>query len=340
MKMKAAMLHGPKEFRIEEVDAPQMDERGVLIKIRACGVCPSDVRFYTGARQGATYPRRVGHEWVGEVIDTGSEVTEYKAGDRVAAYVQRVCGMCRNCQRGLFNMCTNRLPSVQGGFCEIGVAVPEALELIPDGVSWERAAFTEPLACCYNGIMRTPIKPGDSVVLVGVGPIGQILSQLAQLRGGRVIAIDMDPERLAFAEKMGASASVLASDADAVQKVMDLTGGYGADHAIVAVGSPKAEETVFDYVGQGASVNYFAGTYPPAKVAIDPNVIHYKQLLVTGSFHFTPGGFRTALDLITREAIQVEPLISHRLPLEDTAEGFDAVIGRKGLKVMIHMNGE
>jgi len=339
MKMRQATLYGPQEFRVEEVEAPQAGAREVLIRIRVCGVCPSDVRLYTGARSNVNYPRTVGHEWVGEVIEVGPEVEEFQVGDRVAAFVQRVCGMCRNCQRGLFNLCLNRLPSIKGGFCEIGWAVPEALVRIPEGASYDEIAFSEPLACCLNGIRRTPIVPGDTVAIVGVGPIGQMLAQLARIRGARVIALDLDPERLALARSLGAEETVLASQPDAAEQVLDLTHGAGVDAAIVAVGSAKAEAFALEIVGQGGCVNFFAGTYPPITIPLDPNLIHYKELLVTGSHHFTPGGFRRALDLIHRGAIQVRPLISHRFPLSQITEAFETVVGRGGMKVLVHMDG-
>ena len=337
MKMTRALLTGPRSFQIEEHSAPEAGPQDVLIDIHTCGVCPSDVRFYSGTRAGATYPRTLGHEWVGRVIDVGGDVSRFAVGDRVAAFVQRVCGMCRNCQRGMSNMCLNRLPAIEGGFQTVGRAVSDALEPIPDDTPYEAAAFAEPLACCLNGISRTPIVPGDTVVLMGVGPIGQLLSQLAQLRGGKVIAVDMIPERLELAMELGASEGLNAADPDLVKKIQDLTGGFGAEAVIVAVGVPAAELQALELAAPGGYVNYFAGTYPSATIAMDPNVIHYRQLWVTGSYHFTPGGFRTALDLIAREEVQVQPLISHRLGLDEIAHGFDTVIDQAGMKVIIEM---
>jgi len=345
MKMKAAILYGPRDLRVDEIDAPAMGENGVLIKIRVCGICPSDVRYYTGDKRDAIYPWRPGHEWVGEVLEVGPKVETFKPGDRVAAFWQVVCGMCRNCQRGLSNLCLTRwgpdgderLPSIErGGFADIAWAVPDALERIPDSLSWDQASFAEPLSCCYNGIKRTPISTGDAVAIVGVGPIGQLLAQLAHLRGARVIALDLDPERLALARQLGASETVLASDPNAVEQVLGLTDGHGADAVIVAVGSPQAEETALEMVCQGGCVNFFAGTYPSTTISVDPNVIHYKQLWVTGSFHYGPGDFRTALDLLSRGQVQVTPLISHRLPLDEIVEGFEIVANRRGRKVLIH----
>lgn len=337
MEMTRALLTGPRSFQIETHPAPEIGPGEVLIAIHTCGVCPSDVRLYSGARAGTTYPRTVGHEWVGEVIEVGQDVTRFAVGDRVAAFVQRVCGMCRNCQRGLSNMCLNRLPAIQGGFQTIGKAVPDALKPIPDGVPYHVAAFSEPLACCLNGVSRTPIGVGDAVVIMGVGPIGQMLAQLARLRGARVIAVDLIPERLELARELGASEALNAADPDLVKQVQALTGGLGAEAVIVAVGAPAAEKQALELAAPGGCVNYFAGTYPASTIAVDPNVIHYKQLWVTGSYHFTPGGFATALDLLARGQVQVEPLISHRLGLDEIAQGFEMVLHQAGMKVIIEM---
>ncbi len=337
MEMTRALLTGPCSFKIERHPAPEIGPDEVLIAIHTCGVCPSDVRLYSGARAGTTYPRTVGHEWVGKVIEVGPAVTRFAVGDRVAAFVQRVCGMCRNCQRGLFNMCLNRLPSIQGGFQTIGKAMEVALEPIPEGVPYHVASFSEPLACCLNGVSRTPIAAGDTVVIMGVGPIGQMLAQLARLRGGRVIAVDLIPERLELARELGASETLNAGAPDLVEQIQELTGGMGAEAVIVAVGAPAAERQALELAAPGGCVNYFAGTYPATTIAVDPNLIHYKQLWVTGSYHFTPGGFRTALDLLSRGEVRVEPLISHRLSLQEIAIGFDIVLQQAGMKVIIEM---
>lgn len=348
MKMKAAMLYGPRDLRVEEVEAPVTGDRGILVRIKVCGICPSDVRHYTGAKKHENYPMRTGHEWVGEIIEIGPKATGFEVGDRVAGNWQVVCGMCRNCQLGLSNLCLvrfsednwERLPSARGGFREIAWGLPEALERIPEGLSWEEASFAEPLACCYNGITHTPITAGDTVAIVGVGPIGQLLAQLARLRGARVLALDLDPDRLELAKQLGASETILASDPNVAEQVLDLTDGYGAEAVIVAVGSPEAETAAFDIVGQGGCINFFAGTYPSTSISIDPNVIHYKQLWVTGSFHLKGGGTRSALQLLHRGDVKVLPLVSHRLPLSRVAEGYEIVANRRGRKVLIHCDDD
>jgi L-iditol 2-dehydrogenase len=297
------------------------------------------VRWYAGTRpvpERARLPRIPGHEWVGEIVDVGSEVTEFGVGDRVAAFGQVVCGMCENCQRGIFNYCLNRTRAIEGGFSQYGRASVQGLLPIPDGVAYEEAAFTEPLACCINGTWRSDIGLGDDVVVVGAGPIGLLHVQLARLQGARVIATDLIPERLEIAKEVGAHQVVNVAEEDAIARVQALTKGRGADSVIVATGAQAAMEQGLQMAALHGHVNFFAGSYPPPTLALDPNLIHYKELVLTGSHHFTPFTFQRALKLLEYGLIQVQPLISHRLSLERTPEGFDIVAGQQGLKVIVY----
>ena len=336
--MKAIRLYGPHDLRLEEVPLPQITTQQVRIRIEACGICPSDLRWYAGTRptpEMVNLPRILGHEWVGEIVEVGSEVTEYQIGDRVAAYGQVVCGMCQNCQRGIFNFCLHRQWAIEGGFSEYGRASALGLLRIPDSVSYEEAAFTEPLSCCINGTWRSNIRLGDDVVVVGAGPIGLLHVQLARLQGARVIATDLIAERLEMATKVGAHEVVDAGRTDAVEQVRELTGRRGADAVIVATGAEAAMKQGLQMVALQGNVNLFAGSYPPPQLSLDPNLIHYQELTLTGSHHFTPFTFQRALKLLEHGLVQVKPLITHRLPLEQTQEGFDIVAGQRGLKVVI-----
>ena len=337
--MRAIHLYGPKDLRLEEVPLPEIGPEQVLIRTEVCGICPSDVRGYTGTRPtraGTGLPRIPGHEWVGEIVEVGVEVTTYQVGDRVAVFGQVVCGMCENCQRGIFNYCLNRRRINRGGFSEYGLASVSGLLPIPDGLGYEEAAFSEPIACCINGTWQSNISLGDDVVVVGSGPIGLLHIQLARLQGARVIATDLKPERLEIAKQVGAHDVVNVGEGDAIERVQALTQGRGADAVIVATGAAPAMEQGLQMGGLHGTVNFFAGSYPPPTIPLDPNLIHYKELIVTGSHHYTPFTFQRALKLLQYGLIQVQPLISHRLPLDRTSEGFDIVVGQKGLKVIVY----
>ena len=342
-KMKAAQLHGVGDLRVEEIDQPSISsDDEVLIRIHACGICPSDLRAYTGVREPyGTLPYTPGHEWAGEVVAIGDGVEGFDIGDRVAASWRVVCGKCHYCIRDMYNYCENlQYGRVRGGFAEYGVAPGESLLKIPDGVSYQEASFCEPLACCMNGSLHTGIGFGDNVVIIGAGPIGLMHLQLAKRAGARVIVSELKPERLEKAEELGADALIHADQGDPVELAMELTGGYGADAVIVAVGAPRALQQALNMAGIGGGVNFFAGVYPPVTLDLDPNLIHYKQIRLTGSHDYSPFHFQTALRFIEMKTVEVVPLVSHRFPLEQVQEGFDIVAGQEGLKVMITLSPE
>ena len=338
-KMKAALLYGVRDVRVEEVPVEPIAPDQALIKIRACGICPTDVRSFTGLRKSSSFPRVLGHEWVGEIVEVGADFHGFKVGDRVAADWRAVCGDCYYCRKGIINYCQN-MPreKVKGGFYEYGRSTASNLRLIPDSMSYEEAAFAEPLACCMNGNQESRIGIGDDVVIIGAGPIGLQHVQLAKNKGARVIVSEFLDSRLEKAKELGADDTVCPLKEDAVKRVMELTEGRGANAVIVAIGTTEAAKTGIEMAGICAAVNFFAGTYPPGEIALDPNVVHYKQLVLTGSHDFTPHHFTMALKLIQYGMVKVKPIISHVLPLEELASAFDIVADRKGLKVMIKMD--
>jgi L-iditol 2-dehydrogenase len=338
--MWAAQLYGPGDLRAERVERRRIEaDDEVLIRIHACGICPSDLRAYTGARAGfRPFPYIPGHEWAGKIVELGPTVEGFSVGDRVAPSWRVVCGKCYYCTRGLHNYCENlRYGQVRGGFAEYGVAPAESLYRIPDGVSYQEASFSEPLACCINGSLASRISFGDDVVIVGAGPIGLLHLQLARHQGGRVIVSELIPKRLTAAQELGADEVIDADQDDPVERVKELTEGRGANVVIVAVGARRAAEQALDMAGIGGTVNFFAGTYPSIEIPFDPNLVHYKQLALTGSHDFTPAHFRTALRFIQIGTVRVSPLISHELTLNETKQGFDIVAERRGLKVIINV---
>jgi L-iditol 2-dehydrogenase len=350
--MKAARLYGPRDLRVEEMPDPAPGPGEALIRIEACGVCPSDVRGYLGTRASTTAgPRTPGHEWAGVVVALGppleaaggnghaagttAPAPAVKEGDRVVADWRVVCGQCYQCRRGVFNYCEQLRRAVRGGFAEYGVAPVSQLRVLPDHVSFEEASFCEPLACVINGNEMTPIRLGEDVVIVGAGPIGLLHLQLAKNRGARLIVSDPLAARLEIARELGAHDVVDASAGDPVEQVRALTGGRGADAVIVAVGAGEAARQGLEMASINGRVNFFAGFYPQVELPFDPNLVHYRQVLVTGSHDFTPHQFTTALKLIQYGIVQVGPLISHRFTLDGVRDAFELAAGRGGLKAMV-----
>lgn len=336
--MKAAMLYGYKDLRIEEIEKPVTGKDEIVYKVMACGICPSDVRGWN-RNQKLAHKRIPGHESVGEVTELGEKVEDLEIGDRIVSDWRDTCGECYYCRKGLYNFClkaeTPTRRSFRGGFCEYSKVRAPVYRKIPDNVPYEEAAFAEPLACCINGIHQSNIEIGNDVAIIGCGPIGLQLLQLSKARGARLIAVDLNDDRLKIAKKLGAHDIINAREQDTVQTIFDLTDGRGVNSSIVAVGGAIPIKNGLDILDLDGTVNIFAGTYPKVEIPIDPNPPHYKHLKITGSHDFTPHDFSTAIKLIEKGIVDVKSLISHRLPLEETQKGFDIVSKQQGLKVII-----
>lgn len=340
-KMKAARLYGYKDIRIDEVETPKPNENEILFKVMACGVCPSDVRGYNRDQQ-LEHPRIPGHESVGEVVEIGDAVEDLQVGDRIARDWRDTCGVCYYCRKGLYNFCleaeTPKRGGFRGGFCEYSKVKDPVYRKISKNLSYEEAAFAEPLACCINGIHQSNIEVGDDVAIIGCGPIGLQLLQLSKIKGARIIAVDLKDERLEMAKKLGAHDTINAREQNTIQAVLDLTENRGVNSSIVAVGGAIPIKNGMDILDLDGTLNIFAGTWPKAEIPLDPNPPHYRHLKLTGSHDFTPHDFTTALKLIDKGIIDVKSLISHRLPLEETKKGFDIVSNQEGFKVVIFPN--
>lgn len=344
--MRAALIYGIDNMEIGTVDIPEIKPNQVLIRIKACGVCPGDTRFY-GGFQGTTPPPHLGelpvtsgHEWAGIIAQVGEEVKDWKIGDRVVGSGRKPCGMCYYCQHGLFNCCRSPENKLIGrGFSEYGIGVDGRLFRIPDNISFEEASFGEPLSCCIHGSKLANIQIGDDVVVIGVGPIGLMHVQLAKAAGARVIAVDRIASRLKVAADLGASITINPDQEDTIKKVKELTDGRGADAVILSVGAKPVAELGIKTVRIGGTVVFFATTYPDSEkyLSLDMNDLHVRQINLVGGRNYAPDDFRIALKYIYDGTVKVKPLISHYLPLEEVKRGFDISLGREGLKVMIQI---
>ncbi|KUO50089.1 MAG: hypothetical protein APF76_06385 [Desulfitibacter sp. BRH_c19] len=328
----------PGVIEMREKPVYQIGPKDVLVKIAYSGICPWDLRVYLG-KKNVPLPRILGHEIAGIVTEVGSDVKDLEIGTPVVGDFIVKCGVCKNCRNERENKCLN--PTfLPGGYAEYAAFPRKNIHPIKPGVSLKAAAFTEPLATVFRGQTVLRLKPGETEVVVGVGPIGQLHAQVAKAYGARVIAVDLIQERLDLAKKLGADAIVNSSQHDMVAAIEELTDGKGADAAVVAVpSSPLVSETA-KALAIGGRLNIFAGIYPVDPISIDPNLIHYKELNILGSADSTSTDFYKALKMIEDGTIKVEPLISHLLPLNKLQEGLDIVAKCQGLKVMFEVGGE
>lgn len=320
---------------MDDIDDPVPHDGEALLRVEACGVCPSDIRSYYGT--GGRAPWTPGHEVAGVLSGIeGDHVMGLAIGDRVVADWRSVCGQCFYCLAGNPNFCEQRDNFAMAGFAEYTVVPQSVLHRLPASVSFEEASFTEPLACVLNATRAIPIQPGEDVVILGAGPVGLMHVQLAVHRCARVVVVDLLKQRLSVALQLGAHEVVDASKGDSVTAVHDLTGGHGASAVIIAVGSARAVEEGIAMTRKGGVVNLFAGIYPQAELRLDPNLIHYGEVTLTGSHDYGPAEFTAALRLIEHRIVSVAPLVTHRYPLDDIAAAFENTHDQRGLKSIVH----
>jgi L-iditol 2-dehydrogenase len=342
--MKAAVLHKPNELRVEEVEVPSINPDEMLVKVKACAICGTDIRIYHGTKtRGIHYPSVIGHEISGVVEACGNSVQGFKVGDPVGICPVIPCGVCYACQRGMDNICLNRTAigyEYDGGFQEYvrvpGVAIRQGnIFKAPPDLSFEILSLIEPLACCFNGNRRSQIKLGDTVVIMGAGPIGLMHLQLARQAGAtKIISSEPSDERRTLAREMGADVCVDPQEVDLTEVVMEETQGLGADVTLLAIGVPALINDAFQMTRKQGSVNLFAGFAGKGESTIEANLVHYNELNVTGTASAAPWHFSEAMKLVTSGRIDLERLITHRFPLEEIDKAFKTVLEGKGLKVV------
>jgi L-iditol 2-dehydrogenase len=334
--LKAAHVYAPKDIRIEESPLPELGSNEVLVRVKVCGICHVDFELYEGIREIQRVPVKIGHEAVGVVADVGKDVDTVKPGDRVAVDLLIRCGKCYFCLRGKGNLCINK-GSFPGAFSEYTKAPVENIFRIPAQTTFEEASLTEPLSCCLNGVEKLRTRKGEDVVVIGAGPMGLMSLQLARLSGARVIVSDLLDERLKLAKDLGANELVNPSKEDPVERVKELTEGRGAQGVMVAIGNLKAVEQGIGMTGKCGTVVLFGAIWPPSKLSIDPNIIHYNELMMTGAESRTLDQFSRALSMIANGLVDVKPLISHTLPLDRIKEGLEIASSKRGIKVLIKL---
>jgi len=342
--VKAACYYKPGDVRVEEMARPEPGPGEILLRVLSCGLCGTDLAKY---RHRLVPPGTVlGHEVAGEIAAVGEDVTAFKPGDRVISLHHIPCFACAACRHKNYSMCASWKPNQfsPGGFAEyvrIGArAVQHGVRLIPVRLDPDTATLVEPLACCLRGFRRSPIMPGDTVVVIGAGTAGLLHVQLARFHGaGRVISIDLMPERLQKALTLGADAVINANEQDPADGVRKATHGAGADLIITAVGNPKVVEQALGMARDGGRVNVFAECPPDSRIAIDPNLMYRREVILMGSYSSSPYEFTDALWMIESGRIGAGELISHRMPLEQLQHAMEMAVGAENcLKIIIKPN--
>ncbi|RJQ40615.1 MAG: sorbitol dehydrogenase [Nitrospiraceae bacterium] len=324
--MKVARLYNFTDIRIEDIPIPEIGPGDALIKTHACGICSGDVMPWYIEKKA---PLVIGHEPSGEIVETGKDVSSFKAGDRVFTHHHAPCFTCRFCKRGDYVQCETwkKTRIIPGGISEY-ILIPQTnLEndtlTLPQSLSYEDGTLIEPAACVVKALKRIGIRRGDIVLIIGLGIMGQINIILAKKYGaGKIIAADMVQFRLQKAKKFGADNVIDVSKDNLVDALKELTKGEMADVVIVGPNSADAMKQGIECAGAGGKVLFFTPAKPEEKLIIDPNELYFKDINIITSYSCGPTDTADALELIESGTIRAEKLITHRFPIEKTAEAF------------------
>lgn len=347
--MKAAFLYEKNDLRIEQTEVPEIGNYEILLKVRNSFVCGTDVRMYLNGHKGVTpqTPLVIGHEMSGIIYKVGSNVPYYEEGMRVAVAPNMGCGTCDICIGGNTQLCPNyRALGIHfdGSFADF-VKIPEDairqgnLVEIPDAVSFEDAALVEPLSCAYNAFQRTNIRPGDTVLIIGAGPIGLMHAKLAKMGGASKVMInDLSEDRLKRCQELDSSLVIIKSDS-LKEQIYDLTNGKGVDVTITANPAPQPQILSLELAAINGRICFFGGLpADKANVPLNTNIIHYKQLIVTGTTRQNLRQYREVLGLIASQQLVVSDLISSQSQLEDLPQTIQQIARGQGLKSSITFN--
>jgi L-iditol 2-dehydrogenase len=343
--MIAAVLHGPDDLRLEERARPVAAADELLIQVAACAICGSDLRTYHFGAGNITRPVVVGHEIAGTIVEIGAALTGWSLGERVAVAPAVPCCDCVYCRRGMQTMC-DHLRSIgyqfDGGFADYMIVPWEAVRAgcvnrVPENLSLEAAALAEPLACAVNGQELLGVGLGDTVAILGAGPIGCLHADLARVRGAaKVIMIDLQEHRLELARAFAPDAVIDGAREDVIARVLEETEGIGASVAIVAAPSAQAQGQALAVAAKRGRISFFGGLPKSDPYAsVNSNLVHYRELFVMGAYGSMPRHNRSALDLLASGRIHADVLLGLTVPLEHLLDGYEAAAGGRVLKVVV-----
>jgi L-iditol 2-dehydrogenase len=336
-QMTAAVLYGKEDVQIETVDVPEIGRGDVLVRVRAALTCGTDVKVFRRGYHARMIvpPALFGHELGGDIVAMGRDVRGFKMGQRVVAANSAPCGECFYCRHNQENLCEDLLFN-NGAYAEY-IRIPERIVRknmyeVPDHVSYQDAALVEPLACVLRGLEESGVRPGDTVAVIGLGPIGMMFVRLAKaVCNARVIAIGRRPQQLVRASRMGADETVLNCEgADVVGPVHEMTDGRGADVVIEAVGLPEVWQLAIKLLRRGGVVNFFGGCPDGTALSLDTNLLHYSELTCKASFHHTPALIRKALELVSRGYVGAKDFVNHSEPLTNLLQVMQHLMSHNG----------
>ena len=341
-KMKVAMYYNNNDVRIEEMPIPKINDNELLVKVKACGICGSDVMEWYRIKKA---PRVLGHEMSGDIVKVGRNVKKFKVGDRIFVSHHIPCNNCNYCRSDQHTICdtlhsTNFDP---GGFSEF-LRVPEinlecGVFILPNEISYEEGAFIEPLACVVRGLRAADIKKGQNVLVIGSGVAGLLNIKLAKANGAKkIFATDINDFRLNKAKEVGAD-KVIHANENVPEQVKKFNNGNLADLVILCVGAPSAAIQALESVASGGTILFFAPTEPGVEIPFPLFDLWNKQVKMVSTYAGAPRDIKEAINLIKNKKVKVTDLITHRFPLNEAAKGFKLTAQAKNsIKIIIESN--
>jgi len=333
--MKVSIWHNNKDIKMEEIPTPKPGPKEMLVKVHSCGICGSDiVEWYRLPRA----PLVQGHEIGAEVVEVGQSIKNYRPGDRVMIAPKVPCLKCSHCKNGHYPACSNVKERLPGGFAQY-ILVPEVLVekgtyRLPDSISYDQSTFIEPLACVVRAQHLAGIKQGQTVLVMGCGMSGLLHVKLAKTKKCTIIATDINKTRLEFAKKIGADTVIDVSENVPERLTVEI--GRKADVVVLCTSALSAIDQAWKCVDKGGSIVFFAVPGPDKPVTIPINVFWTHEIKILTSYYCGPPDITEAIKLLKAGTIEVNDMITHRLPLEDIEIGFRLVIeGQESIKVII-----
>ena len=335
--MKAGYLIAPTQIEVRDIAIPEVESGGVIVRVRIALTDGTDLKAFRRGHPQMPMPTRFGHEFSGDVVAVGTGVGSFSVGDAIMCVHSAPDGTCWWCLRGEEELCERVMETkILGAYAEY-IAVPPHIVarnafIKPPNLSYEAAAFLEPLACVVHAQQQLAARPGDVVAIVGVGGFGILHALVVRAFGGTPLLIGRRPERLAFARRLGIPTVIDSRGRDVAAVVAEYTGGRGADAVIESTGAREVWEAAPALVRRGGTVVLFGGLPGGTQVSFDAARLHYDELELLSPFHFTPRAVRRAYELLASHEVDVEPLISERFPLANLEAAFRKLAEGTGLK--------
>jgi L-iditol 2-dehydrogenase len=339
--MRAFQLVRPGKLQLRQLEIPAPADGEVLARVSLALTCATDLKTYERGHARLAAEGPIGHEWAGRVEMVGPGVRTFRPGDRMVATPTVPCGDCAYCLRGAENLCLHLFEHPALGAYAEYVLIPRQIVnrhafAIPEGVTDERAAFLEPLACVVHGADLVHLSGDRSVVFLGDGAMVLLFVQVARRRGaGRIVVVGRHAARLELAKRLGADVVVDGRAEDARAAVLAQSDGLGADTVVECVGRPEAWQEAVGLARRGGELLFFGGCERGSAVTLETERVHYDEVALRGGFHYTPASVRRAWELICRNALALDPLVTHRLPLEELPEALALMRRREAIKVAI-----